>query len=468
MSILLTVIILAAIVYGFRRAKRRPSATLYAKGGPKIEYVHAEGPPPEPERWLLAANAIYSVWMERPVDVLLDLPGRPTYSEGLAPWGIKTRDQLLLNLADLAHRGSRRPMRRLQQQDRALPQHDLLAFDLGRFLYLCVGGTSLGLITPEEGRVLMLHAGRTLQRRYAGWAEYADSFMAGYIVNRTHKNVAFDLKSQARQESLQRAIDLLKRSKKSPWQQLPWATPLPNPEPDDFFDFVSRTQISQAIIYVNEEAFVPSDANWTLAVGAVYRAWWGEPLDVLISNPADRLAGLKRDWGIGNREEALELLGWLAGSGHREELERLQHQLPAAPGGNPLAWDMVRLTQVSMGAASVGYLSPDEAYTLMLGAGRELQRHYGSWAEFRTGFQTGRVLWRMYNAQPQTDEIKRSDATFDQTLDLLEQEPDSPWQKIPWAYPLSAPRPGDLYASLVQGAEAQAALERRENGSALN
>ncbi|WP_407538539.1 YbeU/YbeR family protein [Deinococcus radiomollis] len=458
-------IVLVVLVFVYRRRTRRPSAALYTKGGPRIELARPKDPPPEPERWLLAANAIYSVWMERPVDVLLDLPGRPTYAEGFKPWEISTRDRLLFNLADLAHHGSRRPMRLLQQQDPALPQHDLLAFDLGRFLYLCVGGTSLGLITPEEGRVLMLHAGHTLQRHYAGWNDYADAFLAGYIINRTHKNIAFTPQSQARHDSLQRAIDLLKRSKQSPWQQLAWTAPLPRPEPDDFFDFVSRSELSEAIIYTDEEAFVPSDRNWTLAMGAVYRAWWGEPLDVLISNPAERLAGLKRDWGAENREETLDILGWLAASGHRGELRHLQRQLPTAPAGDPLAWDMVRLIQVAMGAASVGYLTPDEAYSLMLGAGRQLQQHYGSWTEFRTGFQTGRILWRMYGAHPSDNETKKSDASIDRTLHLLEHEPDSPWQKIPWDYLLSEPAPNDLYAALVSTASAENAAEEQPTRS---
>jgi len=461
---LLVLIVLVALVIVYRRRTRRPSAALYTRGGPRIELARPNGSLPEPERWLLAANAIYSVWMERPVDVLLDLPGRPTYAEGFKPWEISTRERLLFNLADLAHHGSRRPMRLLQQQDPALPQHDLLAFDLGRFLYLCVGGTSLGLITPEEGRVLMLHAGRTLQRHYAGWSEYADAFLAGYIINRTHKNIAFTPQSQARHDSLQRAIDLLKRSKQSPWQQLAWATPLPRPEPDDFFDFVSRSQLSEAIIYTDEEAFVPSDRHWTLAAGAIYRAWWGEPLDVLISNPAERLVGLKRDWGAENRQETLDILGWLAASGHRGELERLQRQVPTAPAGDPLAWDMVRLIQVAMGAASVGYLTPDEAYGLMLGAGRQLQGRYGSWAELRTGFQTGRVLWRMYGAHPSDSETRKSDASIDRTLHLLEHEPDSPWQKIPWTYPLSPPLPNDLYSALA-AALAKSAADEHPSGS---
>ncbi|MGY2893731.1 DUF1266 domain-containing protein [Deinococcus sp. UYEF24] len=466
---LLVFIVLVTLVVVYRRRTRRPSAALYSKGGPRIELARTKDPPPEPERWLLAANAIYSVWMERPVDVLLDLPGRPTYAEGFKPWEITTRDRLLFNLADLAHHGSRRPMRLLQQQDPELPQHDLLAFDLGRFLYLCVGGTSLGLITPEEGRVLMLHAGRTLQRHYAGWNDYADAFLAGYIINRTHKNIAFTPQSQARHDSLQRAIDLLKRSKQSPWQQLSWDAPLPRPEQGDFYDFVSRSELSEAIIYADEEAFVPSDHHWTLAVGAIYRAWWGEPLDTLISNPAERLAGLKRDWGAENRQEALDILGWLAESGHRGELGRLQRQLPTAPKGDPLAWDMVRLIQVAMGAASVGYLTEGEAYGLMLNAGRQLQRHYGSWTEFRTGFQTGRVLWRMYGAHPSDTETKRSDASIDRTLQQLEHEPDSPWQKIPWEYPLSEPAANDLYAALVSAASAKSAAEgTTEEPSARN
>jgi hypothetical protein len=70
-------VLLVVLIFIYRRLKREAANALYSQGGPKTEYARPNDPPAEPERWPLAANAIYSVWLARQVDVQLDLPAPP-------------------------------------------------------------------------------------------------------------------------------------------------------------------------------------------------------------------------------------------------------------------------------------------------------------------------------------------------------------------------------------------------------
>lgn len=451
MSVLFAALLIVALVLGWRRAKKKPAAA-YMVVPARVRYAHRPDAPEQPGRWLLAANAIHSLWLERPVDELLDLPGRPSYNYALEQqWEVKTRDDLLFQLAHLYHRGDRRAIRALQQADPALPPHDTHAYDLGRFLHLCVAGASVGLITPANAQVLMLHAGRALQKKYSGWPEYADAFLAGHLLNRVNKGLAETPTFQARLATLRQIIRVLNSDRTSPWRELDWATPLPRPEPDDYFDRSLRNHFNGAVIYIDEDAFVPSDAHWAMAAGAIYRAWWGQPIDLLVCDDGERHSGLKRDWGIASREDALGVLMWLQHEGHRGALRDLQATVPAAPGADPLAWDLVRHIQVSMGVATAGYLRPEEALNLMHHAALALQRGYGSWTEMRAGFEAGRQLWRRYRGHGRSDELRREDASMTETLDLLDHDDASPWRKLPWNGALSAPLPDDFFA-LVSGA----------------
>jgi hypothetical protein len=76
-SALLIFVLLVVLVFVFRRLKLGSANALYSQGGPKTEYARPNDPPAEPERWPLAANAIYRVWLARQVDVQLDLPAPP-------------------------------------------------------------------------------------------------------------------------------------------------------------------------------------------------------------------------------------------------------------------------------------------------------------------------------------------------------------------------------------------------------
>ncbi len=467
MSILFTAVLLTTLGISLTRARRKKS--LYKAGRARIVYAAPGEAPQEPDRWLLSANAIYSVWFERPVDKWLDLEGRPTFKASMGQWELKTRDDLLATLAQLFHQGARRPMHALQRAEPSLPQHNLLAFDLGRFLHLSVAGNALGWLTPDETRVLMLHAGRALQRAYPGWNEFSDAFVAGMVVNRVHKSIEITAQSEARLSSLRQAVRTLQRSKASPWRTVPWMSELPRPQPGDFFDRVSSEQLSEAVFYVDEDAFGPSDQHWALAVGAIYYSWWGQPVDRLIREDRSVLSDLKRDWGIENRQDALGSVMWLYHEGHRGALHQLQRQLPSVPQTDPLAWDMVRLVQVSASAASAGYLRPDEAYNLMLHACRALQGRYASWADMARGFQDGRSLWRRLNEHPQSAELRAQDDSLDRTLSLLRDDPISPWHKLPWNFALAAPEPDDLFSQVSATYLAQVAPQlAREEGEQLN
>ncbi len=447
MAVLFVVLLLAVVTALILRRQRR-RRSLYRAGRALILRANPQGEAPPTERWLLAANAIYSVWLERPVDKLMDLEGRPQFKHVLeGQWGVQTRDDLLRNIAQLTHQGARRPMRALQRAEPSLPQQDLLAFDLARALHLCVAGCTMGLLTPEETQVLMLHPARALQRTYGSWAEYGEAFVAGMIVNRVHKSIERTPASDARLRSLREAVQVLTHQRTSPWQQVAWSAPLPEPAFNDFSDRALRAHLSEVIVYIREVDFTPSSLNWALAVAAIYRAWWGDPIDLLVCDDPHIPEILQRDWGIHDRDGALDTLMWLHHEGHRAPLRALQARQPSAPQADVLAWDLVRMVQVTVNAASVGHLTPQEAENLLLHASRALQDRYASWEALADGYRAGRVLWRRLKGHGA--EAHEQDGGLDRTLTLLREDPASPWLKVPWSTPLPQPEARDFFTRVA-------------------
>ncbi len=450
LSMFIIILIVFAVVFSlFRQRQRGQSAkTMYSSGRPKITYNDAKSFSPTPESWAMAAGAHHRIWYERPVDKLVDLEGRSSYKRMLEEtWSVEKRDDLFKHMMSLFYRGRREDLAKLQKLDASLPQGDPFAFDLVRYLNLATAGITMGLISPEEGRVFMLHGARVLQSHFTAWSQIGASYMTGYDLDRVQKSFDLTDENKKRRGDVQQAFKLLETSTQSPWRKIPWDLPLPEPEPNDVFDQTARRFVSEAIFYLNKEAFTPSSQHWLLAVGAIYRARWGYPVDALVFTEQAGLNEMYRnDWSIEDREDLLERLMWLYFEGHRARGRELQRTLPNMPQANPLAWDLVRYIQLCMGGASLLYVQPEEAWGLMLRAGLELRSGYSSWAELAQGFTAGRTLWHAISQHSDSDDIRAGDESLTRTLEALLHDSNSPWLRIPWDQPLPAPALDDLFA----------------------
>jgi Protein of unknown function (DUF1266) len=449
--------IIMLIVFGvvfslFRQRQRSQSAkTMYSSGKPQITYGDAKGFVPSPESWAMAAGAHHRIWYERPVDKLVDLEGRSSYKRMLEEtWSVEKRDDLFKHMMALFYRGRREELTKLQKLDASLPQGDPFAFDLIRYLNLTTAGVTMGLISPDEGRVFMLRGARALQSHFTAWAQIGTSYMTGYDLDRVQKSFDLTEDNKKRREAVQQAFTLLETSAQSPWRKIPWDLPLPEPQSNDVFDQTARRFVSEAIFYLDQAAFTPSNQNWLLAVGAIYRARWGYPVDALVFTEQAGLNEMYRnDWSIEDREDLLERLMWLYFEGHRARGRELQRTLPNMPQADPLAWDLVRYIQLCMGGASLLYVQPDEAWGLMLRAGLELRGAYSSWAQLAEGFTAGRVLWHALSQHPDSDDIRAGDESLERTLQALLHDSNSPWLRIPWDQSLPAPAQDDLFARVA-------------------
>jgi Protein of unknown function (DUF1266) len=470
LSLAIFFLIASGIIFGLVWRRRRGNAptttSMYSAGHPKITYDNAKGFSPTPESWAMAAGAHHRIWYERPVDKLVDLEGRSSYKRFLdETWKVEKRDDLLSHLMNLFHRGPREGLSKLQKLDANLPQGDPFAFDLVRYLNLTTAGVTMGVITPEEGRVFSLHGARALQSHFTSWSQIKDSYMTGYDLDRVQKSFDLTDENKKRREAVQQTFHLLETSMQSPWRKIPWDLPLPEPESNDVFDQTARRFVSEAIFYLNRAAFTPSGQNWLLAVGAIYRARWGYPVDALVFTEQVGLNEMYRnDWSIENRDDLLERLMWLYFEGHRAKGRELQRTLSNAPQANPLAWDLVRYIQLCMGGASMVYLQPDEAWSLMLRAGHELRGAYASWAHLSEGFMAGRTLWHAISQHPDSDDIRAGDESIARTLEALLHDPNSPWLRVPWDQPLPTPEPDDLFTRVL----AQHDREREGQDDARN
>jgi Protein of unknown function (DUF1266) len=444
------ILIVFGVTYSLLRQwrNRKSAKTMYSSGQPKIMYADAKGFVPSPEAWAMAAGAHHRIWYERPVDKLVDLEGRSSYKRFLdETWNVEKRDDLLSHLMNLFYRGPREALGKLQKLDASLPQGDPFAFDLVRYLNLTTAGVTMGVITPEEGRVFLLHGARALQAHFTAWSQVGASYMTGYDLDRVQKSFDQTDENKKRRNAVQQAFKLLETSGQSPWRRIPWDLPLPEPEPNDVFDQTARRFVSEAIFYLDRAGFTPSSQNWLLAVGAIYRARWGYPVDALVFTEQAGLNEMYRnDWSIEDREDLLERLMWLYFEGHRARGRELQRTLPNTPQANPLAWDLVRYIQLCMGGASMVYLQPEEAWSLMLRAGLELRGTYSGWAHLAEGFTAGRMLWHAVSQHPNNDDIRAGDESIARTLEALLHDPNSPWLRVPWDQPLPAPALDDLFA----------------------
>ena len=192
------------------------------------------------------------------------------------------------------------------------------------------------------------------------------------------------------------------------------------------------------IRYVNKREFEPSVLNWLLSVVAIYKVMWVNVIDRLlddedIEQTFNKREVLQNDWGVYNRQDLLSALMDLYHEGHRPSIRQVQAENPVYPQADPLAWDLVRYLMLCAVGASIKYIEPEEAHMLMLPAGKALQASYESWADMADGFLTGRAVWL---GRQGGGEKSESEIVMEKTVKLLKTDAKSPWQRVPWTFPL--------------------------------
>jgi hypothetical protein len=217
--------------------------------------------------------------------------------------------------------------------------------------------------------------------------------------------------------------------------------------------------------------------SWALATTAIVFESTGCRHDLLAgaivvpNRVKSQKESLKQWWNIGSRDDLMNTLYWLQYSGHRKEFEDLgrhvdalsSEQFEAAKirqdidddlrhklyvvrryhrrlgGTGILAWDLIRYIALCRWGYSVGYLSEDEAWNLIMPAALRLQKSFGSWKEMQNNYLIGREFWSLQ----QTNE---EGARYHDIFVKLLREPGSPWVSNPWNMDLHIASPLPIVA----------------------
>ncbi|RCV51678.1 DUF1266 domain-containing protein [Marinitenerispora sediminis] len=213
-----------------------------------------------------------------------------------------------------------------------------------------------------------------------------------------------------------------------------------------------------------------STERWAAAVAAPFRVALAEPWDVVtrpqlrrryrkvfelewgIVDRASLLATVDRLWDeLHSGEDADLLVDLRTGTARSrdrgggpdrtvtlsaEQIERMREITGADRTTETVVigayqwWASVHLVRLACGAATLDWLSPVEAQSLLRRIATDLQRRYASWQQWAEAFHAGYLLWRGGGA---------ADAGPDRVwtaLGLLTSDPASPWGLLPWDMPL--------------------------------
>lgn len=176
-------------------------------------------------------------------------------------------------------------------------------------------------------------------------------------------------------------------------------------------------------------ANVSGDQAWALLTNAIYFRSVAPRLDTLGGGleGLDWTEGLATWWDVRNEREFDELVDWMQDEGYRAKWARDG----VDQGDEKFAWDYCRLITVSGGAALAQVISSDRAWSLVLHAGEELGKRFGSWGELGDNYLSGRILWLDDKGQ-WTPTPDPSQAQFEAVADELLSDDASPWNRVSW------------------------------------
>jgi ankyrin repeat protein len=215
---------------------------------------------------------------------------------------------------------------------------------------------------------------------------------------------------------------------------------------------------------------LPPARLWALAVGAIYAQTRGVNPEILeIEDPADVTVikeGLERDWDVTDATGFLKTLDDLQTVGHRTFYQQAGAKLAAmsdeefstfsavnafiqAPTGwgesglprairdgyrtwtqrTGLAWDLCRYANLIKMGYAAGYIDDQQAWERLMNNARQVQSSFGSWQEMNQNFLDARQIW-----------AQTRDEKYDAVSKLLlnPNDPNSPWNQLPWKTDLTA------------------------------
>lgn len=224
-----------------------------------------------------------------------------------------------------------------------------------------------------------------------------------------------------------------------------------------------------------------STERWAAAAAAPFRVALAEPWDV-VARPSLRRRYrrmLERQWSVVDRESLLTAVDTLLAGLHQGPSLDLavdlragtaRSRLPLDQGGLDTGetvelspdqvarlravtrvteadetviigayqwWKSVHVIRLVCGGASLDWLSPVETQTLLRRVASDLQRRYSSWGQLSTAFHAGYLLWPDKGVDGDPVEVDRPDADrVWVALGLLDEDPRSPWNLLPWDMPL--------------------------------
>jgi hypothetical protein len=203
----------------------------------------------------------------------------------------------------------------------------------------------------------------------------------------------------------------------------------------------------------NKVAATTPAQKWSIAAAGNLIRRNGDSFDTLNSNVPMVQRLLVKWWDVHNTEELVEMLTWLAQTGHREsfksiyqkvkgisieQLDKIISHLPEDQAktihfvwenqdkfanGDLLAWDMGRYINLIRFGYAAGYLDEQTSWTQMIAAARQLQYYHKSWQDLSDNYLLG---WRFWQKGA---EISAADAN---AAKWLTTSPDSPWAKLAW------------------------------------
>jgi ankyrin repeat protein len=197
--------------------------------------------------------------------------------------------------------------------------------------------------------------------------------------------------------------------------------------------------------------------QWSLDVGAIYTQRNGQNPYMLGQNDLDNIDELKKqlksDWNITDRASFLKEIDDLRTSGQRtgaqatgitlytmSEVEFAEYLITKTPIQQTalkvlrskyskwkdkcgLAWDLCRLANLINLGCAASYISKDEAWPLLMDNALQVQNSFTSWQEMCDNFLDGREMWAEWD-----------DTQYEACAKLLlnPQDPNSPWNQLPW------------------------------------
>jgi ankyrin repeat protein len=190
---------------------------------------------------------------------------------------------------------------------------------------------------------------------------------------------------------------------------------------------------------------------WALAVGALYAQWNGKSHGMLGDKTSARSSrrALQDYWRIHDRETLIQTINELTqgptftgivGEQIRDSLSfpGIEPKLERAfqlifldawwRGKTNVAWDLCRAANLVRDGVDAGYLQETEAWPLLMPIARKTQTTFHSWHEMSDNFLDGREI----DANERSGDLRACGRLL-----LNPQEPNSPWNQLPWNTDLS-------------------------------